>query len=144
MIDAHDWLQGGGALGVGAKVNPTATKNPWAPVMLVPTSADEHAFARLCLTALETYRRKNADYGDAWKRLGLRGVYVRWYDKTQRLLRLLWQGAKPQVADEGTRDTLADALLYNLMALVLYDRGVWDGSEGAAAPSPTSEVPDAT
>lgn len=99
------------------------------PVTFDPISQDEADFARVFLGALTTYRAKNHDYGDAWKRLGLRGVFVRWYDKTQRLLQIVWRQHKAVVKTESARDTLSDALLYNVMAIVLYDREAWDGSE---------------
>ncbi|MNU03346.1 hypothetical protein D3C72_2473360 [compost metagenome] len=66
--------------------------------------------------------RKNADYGESWRELGALGVFVRWHDKYKRLRRLLWDGGAARVGDERERDTLIDALNYNLMMLYLHDQ----------------------
>lgn len=55
---------------------------------------------------LELFRRKNADYGDAFANMGPVGVIVRIGDKIQRLMNVSRHGI--QVKDEGLRDTLID------------------------------------
>ena len=82
----------------------------------------EAAFAALLDEAQQLRARKNQDYGDSWRDLGALGVFVRWHDKYKRLRALLWDGRAPQVTGEAIRDTLIDALNYNLMMLHLLDQ----------------------
>lgn len=81
----------------------------------------EAAFAAILEEARELRARKNADYGDSWRDLGARGVFVRWWDKAKRLRSLLWEGRAASVASEAIRDTLIDALNYCLMMIYLCD-----------------------
>ena len=68
--------------------------------------------------ALELFKKKNADYGDAFAKFGLIGVLVRIEDKIQRLLTITKNGVT-LVSDEGLRDTLIDLHNYAAMALML-------------------------
>ena len=68
--------------------------------------------------ALEMFRRKNADYGDAFAKFGVIGVLMRIEDKIQRALSI----SKSQiqlVKDEKIEDTLLDLHNYAAMALML-------------------------
>ena len=68
--------------------------------------------------ALEMFRRKNADYGDAFAKFGVIGVIMRIEDKIQRALSI----SKSQiqlVKDEKIEDTLLDLHNYAAMALML-------------------------
>lgn len=67
---------------------------------------------------IQTYRRKNADYGNSFSELRRRlpiAVLVRLYDKYMRLRTLCVPGTMRAVADESTRDTLIDLANYACM-----------------------------
>ena len=68
--------------------------------------------------ALELFRKKNADYGDAFAKHGLIGVLVRIEDKIQRALSVS-KSSISLVEDESLRDTLLDLHNYAAMALML-------------------------
>ena len=68
--------------------------------------------------ALELFRRKNIDYGDAFAKYGVIGVLMRIEDKIQRSLSITKNGVN-LVNDEGIRDTLLDLHNYAAMALML-------------------------
>lgn len=68
--------------------------------------------------ALELFRKKNADYGDAFAKYGLVGVLMRIEDKIQRALSISKSGIV-LVNDEGLEDTLLDLHNYAAMALML-------------------------
>jgi len=69
---------------------------------------------------LEVFRRKNADYGDAFAKYGVIGVLMRIEDKIQRCMSITKTNVT-LVADEGLRDTLLDLHNYAAMALMLMD-----------------------
>ena len=68
--------------------------------------------------ALELFKRKNADYGDAFAKFGIIGVLMRIEDKIQRALSISKSGVT-LVDDEGLKDTLLDLHNYAAMALML-------------------------
>jgi hypothetical protein len=68
--------------------------------------------------ALELFKRKNADYGDAFAKYGLVGVLMRIEDKIQRCLSITKSGIN-LVNDEALEDTLLDLHNYAAMALML-------------------------
>ena len=68
--------------------------------------------------ALELFKKKNADYGDAFAKFGVIGVLMRIEDKIQRALSISKSGVT-LVDDEGLRDTLLDLHNYAAMALML-------------------------
>lgn len=70
--------------------------------------------------ALELFKRKNADYGDAFAKYGVIGVLMRIEDKLQRSMSITKNGVN-LVNDEGIRDTLIDLHNYAAMALMLLD-----------------------
>jgi hypothetical protein len=70
--------------------------------------------------ALELFKIKNADYGDAFAKYGVIGVLMRIEDKIQRALSITKNGVN-LVNDEGIRDTLLDLHNYAAMALMLLD-----------------------
>jgi hypothetical protein len=72
------------------------------------------------LKALELFKKKNADYGDAFAKYGLIGVLMRIEDKIQRGLSISKTGII-MISDEGLRDTLLDLHNYAAMALMLLD-----------------------
>ena len=70
--------------------------------------------------ALELFRKKNSDYGDAFAKYGVIGVLMRIEDKIQRAMSITKNGVN-LVNDEGIRDTLLDLHNYAAMALMLLD-----------------------
>ena len=76
--------------------------------------------------ALELFRRKNKDYGDAFATFGLIGVLIRIEDKIKRALTI--QQNQITLVDESIRDTLIDLHNYAAMALMLKDESTKDES----------------
>jgi len=70
--------------------------------------------------ALELFRKKNADYGDAFATYGPIGVIVRMGDKINRLVSINLNGVT-LVDSESVRDTLIDLHNYAAMAVMLLD-----------------------
>ena len=68
----------------------------------------------------ELFKKKNADYGDAFATYGPIGVIVRIGDKIQRLMSVS-KNKINFVADESLRDTLIDLHNYSAMAIMLMD-----------------------
>lgn len=68
---------------------------------------------------LEVFKKKNADYGDAFAKYGIIGVIVRIGDKISRLSTITKN--KIEVKDESLKDTLLDLHNYAAMALMLYE-----------------------
>jgi len=73
--------------------------------------------------ALELFKIKNKDYGDAFANYGPIGVIVRIGDKIQRLASIT-KNSVTLVTDERMRDTLIDLHNYAAMALMLLDESV--------------------
>lgn len=75
----------------------------------------------ICDKLNDTYKVKNADYGDSFARVrreeGQTAILVRLKDKLYRLETLL-HGAEIRVNDESIDDTLVDLANYCLMELV--------------------------
>jgi len=69
---------------------------------------------------LELFKKKNADYGDAFANYGPVGVIVRMVDKIQRLSSVSKNGVT-LVNNESLRDTLIDLHNYAAMAIMLMD-----------------------
>jgi hypothetical protein len=68
--------------------------------------------------ALELFKRKNADYGDAFAKFGIIGILIRINDKIQRSITINNNGIN-LVTDETLRDTLLDLHNYAAMGLML-------------------------
>ena len=71
-------------------------------------------------SGLELFKKKNADYGDAFAKYGTIGVLMRIEDKIQRSLSITKNGVN-LVSDEGIKDTLLDLHNYAAMALMLLE-----------------------
>lgn len=69
---------------------------------------------------LELFKKKNADYGDAFAKYGIIGILMRIEDKIQRSLSITKNGVN-LVKDENIRDTLIDLHNYAAMGLMLLD-----------------------
>jgi len=74
--------------------------------------------------ALDLFKKKNADYGDAFAKYGMVGVFMRMEDKLQRLVNIS-QTRVELVKDESMRDTLIDLHNYAAMALMLDTRVIF-------------------
>ena len=72
--------------------------------------------------AMELFKKKNADYGDAFANYGPVGVLVRLGDKIKRLQSVTKKSVS-LVEDEKIRDTLIDLHNYSAMAIMLLDEG---------------------
>ena len=70
--------------------------------------------------ALELFKRKNQDYGDAFATHGVMGVLIRIEDKLKRSISITNSGIN-LVKDEKIRDTLIDLHNYAAMAIMLLD-----------------------
>jgi hypothetical protein len=70
--------------------------------------------------ALELFKKKNADYGDAFAKYGTTGVIMRMGDKLERFVSITKTGIN-LVETEGLRDTLIDLHNYAAMAIMLLD-----------------------
>lgn len=68
--------------------------------------------------ALELFKRKNTDYGDAFAEFGAIGVIMRIEDKLKRLLSIS-KNKITLVDDETMKDTLLDLHNYSAMCLML-------------------------
>lgn len=70
----------------------------------------------------DTYRKKNADYGDSFSasidRYGSLAAHVRMCDKVNRLQSLVVRKQTAQVKDESIADTFLDLACYAVMRLV--------------------------
>lgn len=69
---------------------------------------------------LELFKKKNADYGDAFSTYGTVGVMLRISDKLQRFVNINKTNVS-LVNDESLRDTLIDLHNYAAMAIMLLD-----------------------
>jgi hypothetical protein len=74
-------------------------------------------------TALDLFKRKNTDYGDAFAKFGVIGVLMRIEDKIQRSLSISKNGIT-LVDDEKIKDTLIDLHNYAAMAIMLLDEAI--------------------
>ena len=70
--------------------------------------------------ALDLFKRKNADYGDAFAKYGTTGVIMRMGDKLQRFVSVTKTGIN-LIEGETLRDTLIDLHNYAAMAIMLLD-----------------------
>jgi hypothetical protein len=70
--------------------------------------------------ALQLFKQKNADYGDAFATYGAVGVIVRMGDKISRLSTIN-NSQITLVNDETMKDTLIDLHNYSAMALMLLE-----------------------
>jgi hypothetical protein len=77
--------------------------------------------------AIELFKKKNADYGDAFANYGPIGVIVRMGDKISRLTSVTKSGVT-MVNTESIRDTLIDLHNYAAMAVMLLDEDKLDNS----------------
>lgn len=81
--------------------------------------------------------RKHHDYGPGnIGALGVPGVFVRIWDKVNRLKSLIWESKTAAVIDESIEDTLIDLANYAGPIAIMLARGYW------GLPSSADEEPD--
>ena len=83
----------------------------------------EKAFEEVLAEMLQTFLKKNHDYGNSfaktYEEFGLVSAVVRMNDKMERLKSLLKAQAK---VDESVRDTLMDLANYSVMTVMELDK----------------------
>lgn len=85
----------------------------------------ETAFDRITEEKYDLWQKKQASYGpNNISALGLKGIFVRMWDKMQRLRTLVWLGQDNSLTDESVEDTFGDMHVYATMALMVM-RGEW-------------------
>lgn len=86
------------------------------------TNQEKHA--AICNKLHETYKSKNADYGnsfgDMFQELGIITAVTRIGDKFNRVKTLVKNG-KAEVKDESLKDTILDMANYCIMTLIEMD-----------------------
>ena len=80
----------------------------------------EEQLRRVQDEALDLFKRKNADYGDAFAEYGPVGVLVRMGDKIKRCISISNSGVT-LVESEKMRDTILDLHNYAAMCVMLLD-----------------------
>ena len=100
----------------GSYIRPFYPRGGWKDV-----STREQKFEQLTKQMLETFKKKNADYGNSttqtFEEFGLTSYAVRLSDKLNRIKTFCRKG-KLEVEDESVIDTLLDAANYCLLAVV--------------------------
>jgi hypothetical protein len=87
----------------------------------------ERELALLMQQSFELFKRKNSSYGtDNIAALGVKGIFVRLWDKVNRLKTLVWFGGHNPLNDETISDTFQDISVYALIALLIL-KGSWPG-----------------
>lgn len=86
-------------------------------------------FEELTKKAADTYRRKNADYGDSFVKVRNKypnSVLIRLNDKLNRLEMLMGRSQRARIKEESIEDTLLDLANYALMELTerIYEKQV--------------------
>jgi len=85
---------------------------------------------------LELFKKKNADYGDAFANYGVVGVLVRMGDKISRLQSISTKCVS-LINTESLRDTLIDLHNYSAMAIMLLDQDKLDKDKLMPPPPPS-------
>ncbi len=80
-------------------------------------------FKRIQNNGLELFKKKNADYGNAFEQYGTIGVLMRIQDKLQRYVSITNKNVQ-LVDDETLQDTLIDLHNYSAMAILLYNEQI--------------------
>lgn len=102
------------------------TDGTWctAPIIFDNDSSVEK-FRKMCEEMAQTYRNKNATYGDAYsdgfKRFGATQLVSRIYEKYCRVENLLCHKADNKVPDESVKDTLTDMAVQCLVLRMLIE-----------------------
>ena len=112
------------------------------PIQLTLDNVQIHG--KICQELTETYKKKNADYGNSFEnsldKHGLIAGIVRMDDKMSRLISLNSKNEQ-QVMDESMRDTLMDLANYAIMSVMWLDGKSGEESDGGYL-SPTETKVD--
>lgn len=85
-------------------------------------SGTEISYDEISQLQIETYRKKNADYGDSFKKSmdedGILVAKIRIGDKIRRIESLMSKGGEGQVKDERLQDTFLDLANYCVMTIL--------------------------
>ena len=92
----------------------------------------EEQYKKIHDEAFDLFKKKNADYGDAFANYGVIGVLVRMGDKISRLQSITTKCVN-LVNTESLRDTLIDLHNYSAMAIMLIDE---DKEKNISIPPP--------
>lgn len=85
----------------------------------------EEAFYTVVEEMAIIFKKKQNDYGpDNIAATGVKGVWLRMWDKINRLKRLVWEGRERMVEDEPLTQTWLDIANYCVIA-VMVERGWW-------------------
>ena len=79
-----------------------------------------HQMQTIQAEALELFKKKNSDYGDAFATYGTIGILIRINEKVQRAMSIKNNGIS-LLTNESLRDTLIDLHNYSAMSLILLD-----------------------
>lgn len=100
--------------------------NPYTPVRCTHTITDAERFKNITSNMLDTFRRKNHDYGNSFEQSlneeGLAASRIRMGDKWNRYKTLSKPKIDAQVNDESIRDTLLDLANYAIMTVIWLDK----------------------
>ena len=106
--------------GVNTGFNNDESLNKEAECLLKKSIYRIDQFSQVQSEAIELFKKKNQDYGDAFANYGTVGVLVRLGDKIARCQSISNKGIN-LVEDEKLRDTLIDLHNYAAMAIMLLD-----------------------
>lgn len=99
--------------------------NPYSQVRYKRTITDTERFESITLGMLNTFKKKNHDYGNSFEQSldeeGLAAMRIRGGDKWLRFKNLS-KGENPLVKDESIRDTLLDLANYCIMTVMWMDK----------------------
>ena len=86
-------------------------------------------FQKIVSEALNLGIRKNNAYGkNNIAALGVRGIFVRMWDKINRLKTLIWDKTGKDEVSESVRDTFIDLINYSIYGVMLLDN-IWDNNK---------------
>ena len=102
--------------------NQNTNKHPPSPITEEYKEERVTQMAKVQKEGLELFKKKNADYGDAFANYGAIGVLVRMGDKISRC-QSISNKSVTMIDSESLRDTLIDLHNYAAMAIMLIDEG---------------------
>jgi len=95
----------------------------------------EKHMAKLMAEKFELFKRKQKSYSsNNIAAFGERGIFVRVWDKLQRLKNLVWDNQPNPLNDESIEDTWGDLGIYSFMA-ILERQGKWPEYKGSDIPT---------
>lgn len=86
----------------------------------------ETTFGNVIAEMLETYKKKNADYGNSFsetiQEFGFIPAVARINDKLKRVKNMV-KGKEMNIKDESLRDNLMDIAVYSVLTIIELDNG---------------------